>query len=75
MNRIDLESDRLVSAQTLCERLEMARSTVYSLAYRGVIPSVRLGRCVRFPLRGVEKALAERMNGPATDIESIDWEA
>lgn len=55
---------RLVTADELAELLTISRSHVYQLAHDGVIPSVKIGRNVRFEVAAVLAALRSQ-NGDA----------
>ena len=50
-------SQRLVLADELSEMLSLPRSSIWRLARNGTIPSVRIGRQVRFDKKAVKKAL------------------
>jgi hypothetical protein len=54
------EAENLLSADALAGRLGVPTSWVRSEERVGRIPSVRLGKYVRFKLLEVERALAER---------------
>lgn len=58
---IDLTQDRLVSAEELSERLSIPVSTIRWYARIGRLPSVKIGRLVRFPLKEVERTLEEQL--------------
>ena len=47
-------------------RLGLSRSRVYALAAAGEIPSVKVGRAVRFEPRDVERFIREHRRGPKT---------
>ena len=48
---------RLVAADELSEVLSLPRSSIWRLARNGTIPSVRIGRQIRFDKKAVTKAL------------------
>jgi excisionase family DNA binding protein len=50
----------LVTADEIGEATHMSRSTVYELAKAGVLPSVRVGRRIRFDRERVLTVLASR---------------
>jgi excisionase family DNA binding protein len=50
----------LVTADEIGEATHMSRSTVYELAKAGVLPSVRVGRRIRFDREKVMTVLASR---------------
>jgi len=52
-------TDRLLDAKEIAERLGVPESWVRESARSGAMPSVRLGRYVRFDLRDVEAWLEE----------------
>jgi excisionase family DNA binding protein len=54
------DAENLLTAGELAERLNLPESWVRTEERAGGIPSVRLGRYVRFRLRDIERALAER---------------
>jgi excisionase family DNA binding protein len=49
----------LVSARQAAELLGIGRTTLYELIGRGAIVPVRIGRCVRFPVRELEAFVEE----------------
>lgn len=53
-------SSALVTADEIGEATHMSRSTVYELAKAGVLPSVRVGRRIRFDRERVMSVLASR---------------
>ncbi len=53
-------AENLLTAGELAERLNLPESWVRTEERAGRIPSVRLGRYVRFKLSDIERALAER---------------
>jgi excisionase family DNA binding protein len=54
------DTGNLLTAGELAERLNLPESWVRTEERAGRIPSVRLGRYVRFKLSDIERALAER---------------
>ena len=54
------ESEKLLTAGELAARLNLPESWVRTEERAGRIPSIRLGKYVRFRLRDIERALAER---------------
>src|SRR5271169_4854863 len=54
------EAEKLMTAVELAKRLGVPESWVRTEERMGRIPSVRLGKYVRFKLSEVERALAER---------------
>jgi excisionase family DNA binding protein len=54
------DAENLMTAGELAERLNLPESWVRTEERAGRIPSVRLGRYVRFSVREIERALAER---------------
>jgi excisionase family DNA binding protein len=54
------DAENLLTAGELAERLNLPESWVRTEERAGRIPGLRLGRYVRFRLRDVERALAER---------------
>jgi excisionase family DNA binding protein len=53
------DSLRVLTAIELAELLRVGVTTVHRWARRGVIPSIRVGRVVRFNLHDVREALRE----------------
>ena len=57
---------RLVAVDTIAELLSLPIATVYDLARRGDLPSVRLARKIlRFDLDEIEAVIDSRRNRPA----------
>lgn len=55
-------SSALVTADEIAEATHMSRSTVYELAKAGVLPSVRVGRRIRFDREKVMTVLVSSAN-------------
>ena len=55
-----LADEALVSIEAVSALLGLPRSTCYSLARNGTIPSFRIGRAVRFKVSEVKDWLAEQ---------------
>ena len=57
-------SDRLLlTVEEAARRLGIGKTLAWELVWAGVLPSVRLGRCVRIPLRALEAWITEQMEG------------
>jgi excisionase family DNA binding protein len=50
---------QFLTARQIARATGCANATIYAWAQQGLIPHVRLGRCVRFNLRDVEAWLAQ----------------
>ena len=48
----------LLTVEEAAERLGIGKTLAWELVWDGVLPSVRLGRCVRIPLRALEAWIA-----------------
>lgn len=57
-----LTRDEVLTAAEVAELLRLPRSTVYELAPRGVLPTARLGRTLRFVRSDVERRVLEPPN-------------
>jgi excisionase family DNA binding protein len=53
-------TDALLSVKDLAERLNVSTQTVYKLATRGDIPSIRVGSVYRFSSANVESWIQSR---------------
>lgn len=53
----------LISAKELASRMRVAERTVRRAAARGTIPSVRVGRMLRFDVLAVKAAIIRRGRG------------
>ena len=53
-------SERFVRVRDIARHLDISEPTAYEWAQPGVIPSIKLGRSLRFRLSDIERALAER---------------
>jgi excisionase family DNA binding protein len=58
--------DELLTADDVAELLHVPRSTVSDYARRGVLPSIKLGRHVRFVRSDVAEAIEHLRLGRAT---------
>ena len=54
-----------VRAKVVARAYDLGVSTIYDLASRGIIPSVKIGGAVRFDLDAVRDALARQAEGQA----------
>ena len=55
------QTKRLLSAEDLARELGVGRTTAYSLLWRGIIPSVKLGRLRRVRCEDVEAYIEARI--------------
>jgi excisionase family DNA binding protein len=58
-HRSDGDTRLFLNASEVGEQLGLRKSRVYALAAEGLLPTVRLGRRILFPRRGLD-ALAEQ---------------
>ena len=57
-------SDRLLlTVEEAARRLGIGKTLAWELVWAGVLPSVRLGRCVRIPLAALEAWITEQTEG------------
>lgn len=64
-------SSALVTADEIAEATQMSRSTVYELTKAGVLPSVRVGRRIRFDREKVLTTLAARSTGNLSQTDHV----
>lgn len=57
----------LLRASEVSEVLGIGRSLVYELIAQGRIPSVRLGRTIRVPVRALDKWIRDQESGRLDD--------
>ncbi len=50
----------LLTVEETADILRVGRTLAWALVRDGVLPSVRLGRCVRVPLRALEEWVAQQ---------------
>lgn len=62
-------SSALVTADEIGEATHISRSTVYELAKAGVLPSVRVGRRIRFDREKVLDVLASRSAATRSQVQ------
>ncbi len=60
----------LLRASEAAQMLGIGRSTVYELAAKGSIPSVRIGARLRFPRDRLLKWIEQRLDNDQTSTES-----
>ena len=53
----------LLTVEEAAQRLGIGKTLAWELVWAGVLPSIRLGRCVRVPRRALEEWIARTMNG------------
>jgi excisionase family DNA binding protein len=58
------QSALTISIPEAAKRLGLSRNTGYAAAARGEIPTIRIGRLLRVPVRALERML-ERASEPA----------
>lgn len=59
---VEQVSERLLlTVEEAAERLGIGKTLAWELIWDGVLPSVRLGRCVRIPLRALEAWIAHEV--------------
>ncbi len=57
----DVATERLlVTVEEAARRLGIGKTLAWELVWQGVLPSVRLGRCVRIPLAALEDWVARQ---------------
>jgi excisionase family DNA binding protein len=65
----------LLDSKEVAEWLNMKESTIRKWTHYGFIPHIKIGRCVRFQERDIEKWLQERtVKGRATLAPEIQWQ-
>ena len=58
----ELATERLLlTVEEAARRLGIGKTLAWELVWQGVLPSVRLGRCVRIPLAALEEWIARRV--------------
>ena len=58
----ELATERLLlTVEEAARRLGIGKTLAWELVWQGVLPSVRLGRCVRIPLSALEEWIARRV--------------
>ncbi len=58
----ELATERLLlTVEEAARRLGIGKTLAWELVWQGVLPSVRLGRCVRIPLAALEEWIAQRV--------------
>ena len=53
----------LLTVEEAAQRLGIGKTLAWELVWAGVLPSIRLGRCVRVPRQALEEWIARTMNG------------
>ena len=53
----------LLTVEEAADLLGIGKTLAWELVWNGVLPSVRLGRCVRIPLRALEDWIAQAAMG------------
>ncbi|MDZ4660764.1 MAG: helix-turn-helix domain-containing protein [Pseudomonadota bacterium] len=64
--------NKLITPDNLSELLQVPKSWIYENAKSGKIPSIRLGKYVRFDLDAVQKVLNQQTQG-SLKIEAIEY--
>ena len=57
------QAPQLIDAGQVAKMLKVSRSTVFAWARQGLLPSVKMGRCVRFDLVDVRTFIRARRTG------------
>jgi hypothetical protein len=64
-NQPDPDDLRLLRPEKVMDLLDISRRTLQELTAKGLLPSVLVSRkCRRYPVDGLRRWLAERMEGP-----------
>jgi excisionase family DNA binding protein len=66
-----MNEGKLLTAKELAERCDLPLAWVYTKAAKGVIPSYRLGKYVRFRAMDVERWLEEQRRGLGLSAEHV----
>jgi excisionase family DNA binding protein len=57
-------SDVLLTAKELAKYLDLSLAQIYTLNSKGKLPSVKIGRSVRYPLKELEAWIASNTRKP-----------
>lgn len=64
----------LLTVAEAAQRLSLGRATTYQLVRRGELPSMRVGRAVRVPVRALDAWItAHTSGGEIGNIDRNDW--
>lgn len=55
------EVPMLLTVEEAAQRLAIGKTLAWELVWDGALPSIRLGRCVRIPLRALEEWIVQRL--------------
>lgn len=65
-----MKNDTLLTIPELMDFLQVKRNTIYSLRKLG-LPTVKMGRSVRFRLESILKWLSDMEEGPQTNVNGL----
>lgn len=51
----------LLTVEEAAQRLGIGKTLAWELVWHGVLPSIRLGRCVRIPVAALEAWIAQQV--------------
>lgn len=68
---------KLLTTKELMEKLKVKRNTIYQLRKEADMPTIKLGRTIRFDENEIDKWLKSRQVHGAASIEDLEeeWEA
>jgi excisionase family DNA binding protein len=66
---------RLLTTKELMEKLKVKRNTIYQLRKEASLPTIKLGRTIRFDENEVDIWLKRRQTQPHFDLADVDKKA
>ena len=54
------EIEELMTPEQVAQKLSLAKSTVYAMAHRGLIPAIKIGKSLRIRPEALAKFLTEQ---------------
>ena len=59
-----VELEELLTPEQVAKMLHMAKSTVYAMAHRGLLPAIKIGRSIRIRPKALAKYLDQQEKRP-----------
>lgn len=69
----DIDNGFLLKVPEAAKLLRISRNLAYDLVARGELPSVRLGRIIRVPRRGLEDWISRQAGLPGAPPEAVSF--
>ena len=67
---MSLENQLLLTPSAVAKLLGIGRTKAYQLTAAGILPTIKIGRCVRVPAAALQEWIAANTSSPGSDHET-----